>query len=215
MILYTAKNGEYESLADKLQRQPLASTNVYVNLTNQCTCACVFCLRNTKEMQETNSLWLKQEPSAHEVIAEFDKYDIQNFKEVVFCGFGEPTMRLPVLLEVAAYLKQRKENILLRINTNGLCELQADKEIAPLFQGLIDTVSISLNASTAEEYLRLTQNQFGIRSFQAMLAFAMKCNKYVPHVVLTVVDCIGQREIAACQALADKIGLPLRVRPFE
>jgi TatD family-associated radical SAM protein len=215
MILYTVKNGEYESLADKLQREPLASASVYVNLTNQCTCACTFCLRNTKEMKEANSLWLKQEPCAEDIIAEFAKYDIQNFKEVVFCGFGEPTMRLSVLLEVAAYLKQRKENILLRINTNGLCELQAGKEIAPLLQGLIDTVSISLNASTAEEYLRLTRNQFGIRSFQAMLAFAEKCKKYVPHVVLTVVDCIGQTEIAACQALADKIGVPLRVRSFE
>lgn len=215
MLLYTPKNDGYENLTDRLQREPRCKTNVYVNLTNQCTCACTFCLRNTKKMRESNSLWLKREPSAQEVIAEFAKYDMNNFKEIVFCGFGEPTMRLDALLEIANYLKQRNENIPLRINTNGLCEIQADKKIAPLFQGLIDTVSISLNASNATEYLRLTRNQFGIQSFDAMLTFAVSCKKYVPHVVLTVVDCIGEAEIAACQALVDKLDLTLRVRPFE
>ena len=215
MLLYTPKNDGYENLADRLQREPLRKTNVYVNLTNQCTCACTFCLRNTKEIQESNSLWLKREPSAQEVIAEFAKYDMTHFNEIVFCGFGEPTMRLDALLEIATYLKQRNGNIPLRINTNGLCDLQTGKEIAPLFQGLIDTVSISLNASNATEYLRLTRSQFGIQSFDAMLAFAVNCKQYVPHVVLTVVDCIGEAEIAACQALVDKLGLPLRVRPFE
>ncbi|MBP2654608.1 MAG: radical SAM-superfamily protein [Firmicutes bacterium] len=215
MLLYTANNGDYENLADRMQREPLRKTNVYVNLTNQCTCACTFCLRNTKEMRESNSLWLKREPSAQEVIAEFAKYDMKNFKEIIFCGFGEPTMRLDILIEIASYLKQRNKNISLRINTNGLCDLQAGKEIAPLFQGLIDTVSISLNASTAAEYLRLTRSKFGIQSFDAMLAFAVSCKKYVPHVVLTVVDCIGETEIIACQSLADKLGLTLRVRSFE
>lgn len=215
MLLYTANHGEYENLANFLQREPFGKTNVYVNLTNQCTCACTFCLRHTKEMRESNTLWLKREPSAQEVIEEFAKYDISNFSEIVFCGFGEPTMRLDALLKIASYLKQRKENIPLRMNTNGLGELQAGKEIAPLLEGLIDTVSISLNASTAAEYLRLTHSQFGIQSFDAMLTFAVNCKKYVPHVILTVVDCIGQTEISACQALADKLGLTLRVRPFE
>jgi TatD family-associated radical SAM protein len=215
MLLYTAKNGEYENLANCLQREPLRKTNVYVNLTNQCTCACIFCLRDTKKMLESNSLWLKREPSAQEVIEEFAKYDINNFSEIIFCGFGEPTIRLDALLEIANYLKQRNENIPLRINTNGLCKLQSGKEIAPLLKTLIDTVSISLNASNATEYLRLTRSQFGIQSFDAMLTFAVNCKKYVPHVVLTVVDCIGKTEILACQALADKLGLTLRVRPFE
>lgn len=215
MLLYTTENGEYEDLATRLQRKLLHKTKVYVNLTNRCTCACTFCLRNTKEMQKSNSLWLKQEPSAQEIITEFSRYNMELFNEIVFCGFGEPTLRLDVLLEVARYLKQHNGNIPLRINTNGLCELEADKEIAPLFRGLIDIVSISLNASNATEYLRLTRNPFGLQSFDAMLAFAASCKKYVPYVVLTVVDCIGKTEIAACQALADKIGLTLRVRPFE
>ena len=215
MLLYTPRNDGYEDLAVRLQREPMQKTNVYVSLTNQCTCACTFCLRNTKKMQESSSLWLKQEPSAQELIAEFRKYNMDLFNEIVFCGFGEPTLRLEVLLETARYLKQYHANIPLRINTNGLCELQAGKEIAPLFQGLIDTMSISLNASNAAEYLHLTRNQFGLSSFDAMLNFAVSCKQYVPNVVMTVVDCIGKEEIAACQALTDKLGLTLRVRPFE
>jgi len=215
MLLYTAKNGEYENLADFLQRKPACKTNVYVNLTNKCTCSCTFCLRNTKKMLESNSLWLKHEPSAEEIISEFAKYDMNNFKEIIFCGFGEPTMRLDVLLKVANYLKQQNKNLPLRINTNGLCELEAGKEIAPLFTNLIDTISISLNASTATEYLNLTHSQFGIKSFDALLTFAVNCKKHVPHVILTVVDCIGKAEISACQALADKFDLALRVRSFE
>jgi TatD family-associated radical SAM protein len=215
MLLYTTKNGQYEDLGTCLQQASLPKTNVYVNLTNRCNCSCTFCLRNTKEMQESSSLWLKQEPSAPEIIAEFSRYNLELFNEIVFCGFGEPTLRLNVLLEVARYLKKNNKSILLRINTNGLCELEAGKEIAPLFEGLIDIMSISLNASNAAEYLRLTRNKFGLQSFDAMLAFAVSCKKYVPHVVLTVVDCIGKTEIAACQALTDKLGLTLRVRPFE
>jgi len=215
MLLYTPKDNGYEDISTRLQREPLHKTNVYVSLTNQCNCACTFCLRTTKEMQESNSLWLKREPSAQEIIAEFAKYDMNRFSEIIFCGFGEPTLRLEVLLEVASYLKQHHATIPLRINTNGLCDLQAGKEIAPFFQGLIDTISISLNASNATEYLRLTRNEFGLESFDAMLAFAVNCKIYIPHVVLTVVDCIGEEEISACQALADKLDLTLRVRPFE
>ena len=80
---------------------------------------------------------------------------------------------------------------------------------------MINTVSISLNASNAQEYLRLTRSKFGIESYDAMLKFTVSCKEYVPNVVMTVVDCIGQEEIDACKALCDTIGVPLRVRPFE
>src|SRR5690606_16420620 len=139
---------------------------VYVNLTNKCPCACTFCLRDTKEMVETNSLWLKREPSAQEIIGEFEKYDLDQFNEVIFCGYGEPTIRLYDIIEIAKYLK-RRTNIPLRINTNGLADLIHKKDTAPLLEGLIDTVSISLNASNAEEYLRITRNKFGLESFDA------------------------------------------------
>jgi len=216
VILYTYKNGVYINLNDISQKEKNSIRhNIYVNLTNKCSCSCTFCLRNTKEMAKSNSLWLDREPTYDEIIAEFEKYDITKFNEIIFCGFGEPTMVLDTLLQVAIYLKNRSSNTPIRINTNGLGDLVHEKEIAPLFKELVDTVSISLNASNAEEYLRLTRNKFGIESYDAMLKFAVNCKSYVPNVVMTVVDCIGQKEIDACQVVCDKIGVTLRIRPFE
>ncbi|KZL90580.1 TIGR04100 family radical SAM protein [Clostridium magnum] len=216
LILYTAKNGIYTDLKDSYTNEKeLINKNIYVNITNRCPCACTFCLRNTKELDESNNLWLDTEPTVQEITAEFEKYDLNKFNEIIFCGFGEPLVRLEDLLEVAKYLKNRNSNIKIRVNTNGLADLVHGKETAPLLKGLIDTVSISLNASNAEEYLNLTRSKFGIESYDAMLKFAVACKDYVPNVVLTVVDCIGKEEIDTCQAICDRIGVTLRVRPFE
>lgn len=216
VMLYIYNNGNYINLKDvDMTGKEFAHKNIYVNLTNSCPCSCTFCLRNTKEMAESNSLWLKKEPTVEEVIGEFEKYDLNQFNEIIFCGFGEPLTRLDDLLQVAKYLKDRSSNTPIRVNTNGLADLVHKKGIAPLLKDLIDTVSISLNASNAEEYFRLTRNKFGIESYDAMLKFAVSCKEYVPNVVMTVVDCIGQEEIDACQAVCDTIGIPLRVRPFE
>ncbi|MBU3182066.1 TIGR04100 family radical SAM protein [Clostridium psychrophilum] len=216
VILYTYNNGAYINLKDVvLTKKESDHKNIYVNLTNNCPCSCVFCLRNTKEMAKSNSLWLDTEPTAKEVIEEFEKYDLTQFNEIIFCGFGEPLTRLDDLLEVAKYLKNRSSNNQIRIDTNGLGDLVNKKETAALLKGLINTVSISLNASNAQEYLKLTRSKFGIESYDAMLKFAVSCKKYVPNIVMTVVDCIGQEEIDACKAVCDNIGVPLRVRPFE
>jgi len=166
-------------------------------------------------MAQSNSLWLDREPTIQEVIGEFEKYDLSKFDEIIFCGFGEPLTRLDDLLEVAKYLKDRSNSMPIRVNTNGLADLMHKKKIAPLLKDLINTVSISLNASNAEEYFRLTRNKFGIESYDAMLKFAVSCKEYVQNVVMTVVDCIGQEEIDACQDVCDTVGVPLRVRPFE
>ncbi|MCB2294370.1 TIGR04100 family radical SAM protein [Clostridium algoriphilum] len=216
VILYTYNNGVYINLKDvDITKKESNHKNIYVNLTNNCPCSCTFCLRNTKEMAKSNSLWLDTEPTVQEVIEEFEKYDLTQFNEIIFCGFGEPLTRLDDLLKVAKYLKNRSSNNPIRINTNGLADLVNKKETAALLKDLINTVSISLNASNAEEYLTLTRSKFGIESYDAMLKFAVSCKEYVPNVVMTVVDCIGQEEIDACQAVCDTIGVPLRVRPFE
>lgn len=216
VILYIYNNGNYMNLKDvDIYGKEFVHKNIYVNLTNNCPCSCTFCLRNTKEMAESNSLWLHREPTVEEVIGEFEKYDLNQFNEIIFCGFGEPLTRLNDLLQVAKYLKDRRNNLPIRVNTNGLADLVHKKEIAPFLKDLIDTVSISLNASNAEEYFRLTRNKFGIESYDDMLKFAVSCKEYIPNVVMTVVDCIGQEEIDACQAVCDTIGVPLRVRPFE
>ncbi|MDE6661762.1 MAG: TIGR04100 family radical SAM protein [Lachnospiraceae bacterium] len=190
--------------------------NLYVNMTNKCPCSCTFCLRQTKdEMNHSGSLWLEREPSVEEVIAEFDKFDMTKYQELVFCGFGEPTERLEDLLKVAAFAKE-KFNIPVRINTNGLSDLIYEKDTAPMYEGLVDTISISLNTPNKEEYLKLTRSKFGIQSHDAMLRFAGNVSKYVPNVILsTVSTTITEQEEQECKAICDKLGVTYRIRTFE
>ena len=190
--------------------------NLYVNLTNRCPCSCTFCLRQTRdEMNHSGSLWLEREPGVEEVKAEFDKFDMQKYKEVVFCGFGEPTERLEDLLEIAAFVKN-KFNKPIRINTNGLSDLIWQKDTAPMYKGLVDTVSISLNTPNKERYYELTRSKFGIDSFDAMLNFAGNVSKYVPHVVLsTVATTLTAEEEHQCAQICERLGLTYRIRPWE
>ena len=212
MILYTLNGNGYIDIG---QLESQEDISVYVNMTNRCPCACTFCLRLTKEMTESNTLWLKKEPSVEEVIKEFQKYDLDDFKEVVFCGFGEPTERIDDIIQIAGILKLYRQDLVIRMNTNGLGNLVHGRDITPLLKGRIDIISISLNASNEEEYYRLTRSRFGIESFSKMLEFASLCKNYVPQVVLTVVDIIGEDEINKCQKICDDLGVKLRVRPFE
>ena len=218
VILYTSDKGNFISLKnitiDEMEARGIKK-NIYVNLTNRCPCACTFCLRTTKKMAETNSLWLQKEPTIEEVIAEFESIDISLYDDIIFCGFGEPTERLDAIIEISKYIKKRNSNMPTRINTNGLGDLINKKEIAPLLKDLIDTVSISLNAPTAEEFYEITKNKFGIESYEAMKQFAVSCKSYIPNVVFTVVDCISKEDIKASQKVCDDLGITLRIRPFE
>lgn len=190
--------------------------NLYVNMTNKCPCACVFCLRQTKEeMNHSGSLWLEREPSVEEVIAEFSKFDMDKYEEVVFCGFGEPTQRLKDLLSVAEYVKTTFHKTT-RINTNGLSDLIYGKDTAPMFEGKIDIVSISLNTPNKERYLELTRSKFGIESFDAMLRFAGNVKNYVKQVVLTTVSTtLSEAEEEECRRICESLGVTYRIRPFE
>ena len=217
MIVYAVDKGEYITLAESLKRQPAGKRNIYVNLTNRCTCSCTFCLRQLKDMAEETSLWLKEEPSVGTVKAELLRAPWSYVQEVVFCGFGEPTMRLAELTGLLAWVKQEHPEIKTRLNTNGLSDLAYGRDTSPDFAGgILDTISISLNASNAERYLELTRSQFGIGSYEAMLQFAVHCKAYVPDVVLTVVDQVeNAAEIEACRKICKERNLHLRVRPYE
>lgn len=191
-------------------------TGLYVNMTNKCPCACTFCLRQEKdEMNHSGSLWLEREPSVDEVKAEFEKFDMSKYKEVVFCGFGEPTERLEDVLEVAAFVKE-KYGLPTRINTNGLSDLIYNKDTAPMFKDKIDTVSISLNTPNKERYYELTRSKFGIDSFDAMLKFAENVKHYVKNVVLTTVSTtLSEDEERECVQICERLGVTYRIRPFE
>ena len=189
---------------------------IYVNMTNRCPCACTFCLRKQSDhVYGSDSLWLEREPTVEEVCESIDKWDLSKYSEIVFCGYGEPTMRLDDLLKVAAYIKS-KSNIPLRINTNGLGDLIADEKVAHKLEGLIDTVSVSLNATNKEDYFKLVRPKFGIDSYDAMLSFTKECTKYVPNVIMTVVDEVtSKEEQKKSREICESIGAKLRVRPYE
>ncbi len=191
--------------------------NLYVNMTNKCPCACTFCLRQTRdEMNNSGSLWLEREPSVDEVKDEFLKFDIDKYNEIVFCGFGEPTERLDDLLEVCRFIKNTYNNKTIRINTNGLSDLIHKKDTTPMFDGLIDIVSISLNTPDKERYLELTRNKFGIDSFDAMLNFAKNVKKHVREVILsTVATTLTTEEEQKCADICASIGVTYRIRPWE
>lgn len=189
---------------------------IYVNMTNRCPCACTFCLRHNGDgVYGSSSLWLEREPTVEEVCESIDSWDLDAYSEVVFCGYGEPTERLDDLLKVAAYIKG-KSNIQIRINTNGLADLIYGESTAPKLQGLIDTVSVSLNATNKEDYLKVVRPKFGMDSFDAMLRFTRECASYVPNVVMTVVDVVtSPEEQDRCREICSSIGATLRVRPYE
>lgn len=190
--------------------------NLYVNMTNRCPCACTFCLRQTRdEMEGSGSLWLEREPTVEEVKNEFSKFNIDKYGEIVFCGFGEPTERLDDVLEVCRFIKE-KYNKKIRINTNGLADLIHGKNTAPMFEGLIDVVSISLNTPNKERYLELTRSKFGIESFDAMIKFAGNVKNHVDEVVLsTVSTTLSGEEEKECAEICERIGVTYRIRPFE
>ena len=189
---------------------------IYVNMTNRCPCACTFCLRhNSDRIFGSDSLWLEREPTVKEVCDSLDTWDLTQYGEVVFCGYGEPTERLYDLLKVAAYIKS-KENIKIRINTNGLTDFIWKERTAPKLKGLIDTVSISLNATNREDYFKIVRPKFGIESYDAMLRFTKDCTEYVPNVVMTVVDVVtSKEEQELCRKICEQVGATLRIRPFE
>ena len=191
--------------------------NLYINLTNRCPYACTFCLRNSKDSMADNNdtLWLEREPEVEEVKLEFSKFNMDEFKEVVFCGYGEPTERLYDLLEIAKYIKETY-NMPIRINTNGTANLIWEKDVTQDLEGLIDTLSISLNTPNAEKYHKLVRSRFGDKSYEAMLNFAEKAKKYVPNIVMTTVETtITKEEEKQCQEICDKMGVKYRIRPWE
>ena len=190
--------------------------NLYVNLTNKCPCACTFCVRQSRDTVSSidqRSLWLEREPSYEEVTAEFSKYDLREFGELVFCGYGEPLVRLDDVLEISRYVKQHT-GLRVRINTNGLADLIHGKPTAWMLNPLVDAVSISLNAPTAEHYNELCHPDFGMEAWPAILKYTADVKAYVPDVTMSVVSgSITADDVELCRKVAEEdLGVKFRVR---
>ena len=190
--------------------------NLYLNLTNKCPCNCTFCIRNHADgAYGSDPLWLEHEPSWDEVIMDLRKRDLKKYREIVFCGYGEPTERLDMILETAAYLRSREGCPKLRLNTNGLCDLIHGRSVSKALCYSLDTISISLNAGTEDEYMRVTRPKFP-NAFEALQKFTKDCVKIGrAEIVMSVVDVIPAEQIEASKKLAAELGAKLRVRTFD
>lgn len=189
--------------------------SLYINITNLCPCKCTFCIRDEgDEVANSGSLWMDHEPSIDEVKEAFNNYKLDEFKEVVFCGYGEPLVRINEVIKIAKFIKS-KSNIKVRLNTNGLSDLIHKKDTAVMLKDVIDSVSISLNAPDKKSYNEVTRPAFGEKSFDAMLKFASDCNKYIKEVKFSVVDTIPKEQIEKSYDIANKVGVELKVRHKE
>lgn len=186
--------------------------SLYINMTNKCPCACIFCIRReTNHVGNSDNLWLKKEPSVEEVIDEIKKVDMNRYEEVVFCGYGEPLERIEEVVGVSKFLKANYD-VKVRVNTNGLADLIHKKKTAQLLKDNIDSISISLNAPNKERYNEIVKPKFGEESFEALLQFARDCKEYVKEVNFSLVDIISEEEIEEAKKLAEEMNIPLRVR---
>ena len=182
--------------------------NLYLNITNRCPNRCCFCVRNHKDsLGDADSLWLDREPTVEEVISELDRWDMDRFDEIVFCGYGEPTERMDAVLEIAETIHTRYGKRT-RLNTNGLANLINNRDVIPDMKGRIDRVSISLNAPNAERYFEICEPRFGIGSYDALISFIEECKEVLGNVTVTSVSgSISQAEEYECEDMARRMGI--------
>jgi len=185
--------------------------SLYLNITDRCTLECRFCPKHNGSYQvHQHHLKLACLPSAAEVIAAAG--DPARYREVVFCGYGEPTLRLKVLLEVARAVKVRGGRV--RINTDGLANLVHKRNVLPEMAGLVDAVSVSMNAADPATYARHCRPRMQ-GAYDAMLAFVATAPRYIPKVTATAIAGLEGVDIAACERLAASLGAAFRARQLD
>ncbi|MBI4726331.1 YchF/TatD family DNA exonuclease [candidate division TA06 bacterium] len=184
--------------------------SLYLNITNRCTNACVFCIRQKTDFIKGHNLRLEREPDLQEVIGAIG--DPSKYKEVVFCGYGEPLLRLDLVKQVAEDLKKKKSRV--RLNTNGQGNLIAGRNVVPELTGLIDEVSISLNVHSGEVYDKLCPSRFGGRAYQEVKGFAVECRRAGIKTAVTVLDLPGV-DLEAARQTAKDLGVDIRIRHYD
>lgn len=195
----------------------LLGEKIYINLTNKCTNECLFCIRTLKDDVCGSNLWLKNDSvSAEEVISQLKDLK-KDETEIVFCGYGEPTLKLEILKEVAKFIKENYKDVKIRLNTNGHANVIHKRNIIPELIGLIDEISVSLNASSEEMYRELTQPNLVCENvLDEVLDFIKKS---VEAGILTVASVVSgykdyDIDVNACEKLAHNLGAKFRVREW-
>ncbi len=189
---------------------------IYINLTNKCTNNCVFCIRAIKDDVVGADLFLKTEDfTAQDVIDQLKKFEDKMSDEIVFCGYGEPIIKLDVLKEVAKYIKTNYKNVKIRINTNGQGNLIHKRDIVPELKPLIDRISISLNGENEEEYERISKPNLK-NTYSAVKDFIKECAEAGIETTATVVSGYKGYEVNVkkCEEITKSLGAKFRERPW-
>ena len=184
--------------------------SLYLNITNRCTNECIFCARKNYPVVKGHFLKLQDEPSEKEIIDSI--IDPTQYDEIVFCGYGEPFLRLDTVKNVSKWIKGRGGKV--RVNTNGQGNLIHGRNIVPELNGLIDSISISLNAENEEKYHVICRSKFGVKSYEEVKKFAKECKACIPSITLTVVG-LKDIDIVECKKIADELGVNFRVREYN
>lgn len=185
---------------------------LYLNITNKCSNRCIFCFRNFKRGVEDFTLKLNHEPSLEEVISELeDALRKRVWREVVFCGFGEPTERLDLLLMIASWIKKRYGSMMIRVNTNGhgIVLNKGRDVVAELKTAGVEKVSVSLNAGDEETYDEICKPSFA-NAYTAVLEFIEKA-KPTLNVEVTAVT-TPEIDIHKIETLAQQMNVKFRLR---
>nr|WP_320050439.1 TatD family hydrolase [uncultured Desulfuromonas sp.] len=184
--------------------------SLYLNITNRCSNRCTFCAKFRDFNVKGHQLKLDHEPDFDEVISAIG--DPEGYEEVVFCGYGEPLLRLDLVKQVATWLKER--GITVRINSDGQANLVHQRNILPELEGLIDELSISLNAPNTTDYQRICQSCFGDEGYTSVKEFIRQAPSYIPKVIASAVTVPGI-DIDACEQLAKELGVEFRTRIYN
>lgn len=185
--------------------------SLYLNITNHCTLACTFCPKRCDSFEvKGHNLKLSKEPDVEDVFRALG--GAEGYDEVVFCGFGEPTLRLELMKEIARRLKKR--GVKIRLDTDGLANLVHGRNILPELKGLIDSVSVSMNAPDPKLYVELCPSEYGEKAFFAMLSFLDEAKDFIPEVTATAVG-LPVVNAEACEKLARRMGVGFRLRKYQ
>jgi TatD DNase family protein len=183
--------------------------SLYLNITNRCTNRCSFCIRFHSDYVKGHNLRLSAEPDEKDIRDAIG--DPSKYKEVVFCGYGEPLLRLDLVRNIAAWIKEWGGRV--RINTNGHGNLIHGRNILPELKGIVDSISISLDAQDEETYDRVCRPTFK-NAFRGVIDFISEAKKYIPSVRVTVVNLEGV-DIDQCRKIAEDLGVGFRVRKLD
>lgn len=183
--------------------------NLYLNVTNRCTNRCSFCVRFHKDYVKGHNLRLSDEPTEDDLKTALG--DPSVYKEIVFCGYGEPLLRLDTVKNVARWIK--KKGGFVRINTNGHGNVIHGRNILPELKGIVDSLSVSLDAHDEETYDKICAPSFK-NAFQEVVSFIREARNHIPVVQATVVEMDGV-DMEKCREITDSLGIPLRVRKLD